>query len=99
MEINGIKIRDMKDVQDVLMALETIKSGIENVSDDMSNNYTNYSSLNEDISNSAYSQKELIEGISNLQIKAKNLFNNYHALGNLQKEMNDNNIIMLKKEI
>lgn len=98
MEINGIKIRDMKDVQDVLMALETIKSGIENLSDSMSENYTNYSSLNEDISNSVYSQKELIEGISNLQIKARTLFDNYQALGKLQKEMNDNNILMLKKE-
>lgn len=98
MEINGIKIRDMKDAQDVLMALETIKSGIENLSDSMSENYTNYSSLNEDISNSVYSQKELIEGISNLQIKARTLFDNYQALGKLQKEMNDNNILMLKKE-
>lgn len=88
----------MSDAQDVLIALETIKIGIENVSDDMSNNYTNYSSLNKDISNSVYSQKELIEGISHLQIRAKTLFDNYNALGNLQKEMNDNNIIMLKKE-
>lgn len=88
----------MKDVQDVLMALETIKSGLENLSDSMSENYTNYSSLNEDISNSVYSQKELIEGISNLQIKARTLFDNYQALGKLQKEMNDNNILMLKKE-
>jgi len=98
MEINGIKIRDIKDAQDVLMALETIKSGIENLSDDMSKNYTNYNSLSEDISNSVYSQKELIEGISHLQIKAKTLFDNYQALGKLQKEMNDNNILMLKKE-
>lgn len=99
MEINGIKIRDMKDVQDVLMALETIKSGIENLSDDMSENYQGYNALVNDISDSVVSQKELIEGISHLQMKAKTLFDNYHALGNLQKEMNDNNIIMLKKEI
>lgn len=98
MEINGLKIRDMKDVQDVLMALEIIKSGIENLSDSMSENYQDYNSLVSDISDSVVSQKELIEGISNLQIKAGTLFDNYHALGKLQKEMNDNNILMLKKE-
>ena len=96
MEINGMKIRDMQDAQDVLMALETIKAGIENVSDDMSNNYTNYNSSSEDISNSVSSQKELIEGISHLQIKAETLFVNYQDLGNLQKEMNDHNILMLE---
>jgi len=98
MEINGIKIRDMKDAQDVLMALETIKSGIENLSDSMNENYTNYNSLNGNINNSVYSQKELIDSISHLQIKANTLFDNYQALGKLQEEMNDNNILMLQEE-
>ncbi len=98
MEINGLKIRDMKDVQDVLMALEIIKSGIENLSDDMSNNYTNYSSLNEDISNSVYSQKELIEGISHLQIKARDILDNINTLNNNTKTINKNTIDIIKKE-
>lgn len=98
MEINGIKIRDIKDVQDVLMALETIKSGIENLSDDMSSNYTNYSSLNEDISNSVFSQKELIEGISHLQIKARDLIDNINTLNSNTKSINSNTINTIKKE-
>ena len=98
MEINGIKIREMKDVQDVLMALETIKLGLENVSDTMNNNYNNYSSLNEDISNSVYSQKELIDGISNLQIKARDIIDNINTLNNNTKSINSNTISTIKKE-
>lgn len=98
MEINGIKIRDMKDVQDVLMALETIKLSIENLSDDMSNNYHNYSSLNEDISDSVVSQKELIEGISHLQIKGKELADYLQQLGSNIKIVNQKSINNLKEE-
>jgi predicted component of type VI protein secretion system len=42
MEINGIKIRDMKDAQDILMALELIKANIENITNDLSNNHEEY---------------------------------------------------------
>lgn len=98
MEINGMKIRDMKDVQDVLMALETIKNGVENLSDSMTENYTNYSSLNEDMSNSVFSQKELIQGISHLQIKARDIVDNINTLNNNTKSINSNTISTIKKE-
>jgi len=98
MEINGIKIRDMKDVQDVLMALETIKSGIENLSDDMSENYQGYNALVGDISDSVATQKELIEGISHLQIKARDIIDNINTLNSNTKTINSNTINTIKKE-
>ena len=98
MEINGIRIRDMKDVQDVLMALETIKSGIENISDGLSENYEDYNSISEDISNSVSSQKELIESISNIQIKANDIVDNINILNNDTKSINSKTIDTIKTE-
>jgi len=98
MEINGIRIRDMKDVQDVLMALETIKSGIENISDGLSENYEDYNSVSEDIANSVSSQKELIESISNIQIKASDIIDNINILNNNTKSINSKTINTIKTE-
>ncbi len=98
MEINGIEIKDIKDAQDVLTALETLRLGIEILSDSMNENYTNYNSLTVNINDSVHSQKELIDGLSHLQMKAHALSDNYQALSRFQKETNDNNILMLKKE-
>ena len=96
MIINGINVRDIRDAQDILMALETIKIGIENVSESMSENYTNLSSINKDISNSVSSQKGLIEGISILQIKSNDIIKNINILSNstldtIKKEFQDFN--------
>jgi len=82
MEINGIKIRDMKDAQDVLTALETIKLGLENLSDNMEKNYSDYSSLNKNIDSSVNTQKEIISSISSMQIKSVDLLKNIDTLSN-----------------
>ena len=92
MIINGINVRDIRDAQDILMALETIKIGIENVSESMSENYTNLSSINKDISNSVSSQKGLIEGISILQIKSNDIIKNINILNNNTKSINNSTI-------
>ena len=96
MEINGIKIRDIKDAQDILMALVTIKSGIENVSDDMSNNYNNYSSLNKDLSNNSLEQKNIIEAITTLQLKAHELLKNIDILNKNSKSISTRTIEAMK---
>jgi len=98
MEINGLKIRDMRDVQDVLMALETIKLGIENIGDGLSENYEDYNSISEDIANSVSSQKELIESISALQIKASDIIDNINILNNNTKSINNKTISTIKTE-
>jgi len=88
MEINGIKIRDMKDAQDVLVALETIKIGLENLSDNMEKNYNDYSSLNKNVSSSVNTQKEIISSISNMQIKSINILKDIDTLSNDIKSAN-----------
>jgi len=98
MEINGLKIRDMKDVQDVLMALETIKLGLENVSDNMDNNYKDYISLNYNIADSVSTQKGIVEGISHLQIKGNDLLKYLEQLNNNVKIVNNKSISNLKEE-
>jgi len=98
MEINGIKIRDIRDAQDILMALETIKLSIENISNNLDKNYKNYNSINKDIANNVILQKELIESISHLQIKASDIIDNINTLNSNIKSINNNTINTVRKE-
>lgn len=58
MAVGGLKIQDINDAKDFLIALETIKAELENISDNMNINYVNYNSLEEDITNNISTQKE-----------------------------------------
>ena len=84
MEINGLKIRDMRDVQDVLMALETLKSGLENISDKFDTNFDNYQYLSDTTNDNITKQSEIISAIGRLQNNIRLLQNNYEE--NLKKE-------------
>lgn len=99
MEINGMKIRDMKDVQDVLVALETIKMSLENLSEDMDKNYDNYSSTSEDLKESITNEKGIIEAINHLQVNANDLINNIEDLAQQSDRLNTKNIEALKEQI
>jgi hypothetical protein len=85
MQINGIEIRDIKDAQDVLMALETIRGAIEVLSESMSDNYNGYSGA---VSN----QTEIIESINHLMIESKKIIDNINILNNNTKIINKDTV-------
>ena len=99
MEINGIRIRDMKDVQDVLMAFETIKANLENISDDLDKNYEDYKSISKDVNNSINTQKEIIESISKIQIQANELVEKIKQTNKDIVEANIETIKIIQDEI
>lgn len=98
MEINGLKIRDIRDAQDVLMALETIKLSLENISDSMEDNYNNYNSVVASISKSVTKEKEIIQAINDLQIRSANLLKNINILNDNTEVISKNTISSLKSE-
>lgn len=99
MEINGIKIRDVKDIQDLLAMLETIKMSLENLSEDMDQNYDNYSSTSKDLKESIANEKGIIEAINHLQVNASDLINQIEDLAQQSDRLNTKNIEVLKEQI
>lgn len=73
MEINGINIRDIRDAQDILTALEIIRATLENLSDDMQNNYTNYSETTQAFRDSKADINSILDSLNRLQINAQDL--------------------------
>ena len=63
MEINGLQIRDIKDIQDALTAFSTLNAELENLGDSMAENLGDYKSLTNN-------QKEILEAINALQINS-----------------------------
>jgi len=63
MEINGLQIRDIKDIQDALTAFATLNAELENLSDSMAQNLGDYKSL-------TTNQKEVLNAINQLQINS-----------------------------
>lgn len=66
MEINGLKIRDITDIQDALTAFSTLNAELENLSDSMAQNLGDYKSLTSN-------QKEILEAINTLQINSNKI--------------------------
>jgi len=98
MEINGIKVSNIKDAQDVLTALQTIRYALENLSDNMNTNYDNYNNIVDNLDNSTEVQKGIIDAISTLQINTQKLFNNHEKLIDTQNEINENSKSTLQRE-
>ena len=73
LEIAGMKIRNIKDAQEVLLALKTIKINLKNINESLNKNYENYQSISKDVNNSINTQKEIIESISKIQIQNNKL--------------------------
>jgi len=73
LEIAGMKIRNIKDAQEVLLALKTIKINLKNINESLNKNYEDYQSISKDVNNSINTQKEIIESISKIQIQANEL--------------------------
>lgn len=82
MKINGMNIEDIKDAQDILAALETIRLSLENLSGDLAKNYDEYTNLNNDINNNITTQKDFIYKVENLQSLEKNIMDNLTKIDN-----------------
>ena len=75
MEINGINIRDIKDVQDALTAFSTLNAELENLDDSMTENINDYQSL-------TTNQKEILAAINSLQINSTKIKDDLVEFGN-----------------
>lgn len=75
MEINGIQIRDIKDIQDALTAFQTLNIELENLGESMSDNLGDYKELTNN-------QKEILEAINTLLINAQKTKNDIIELAN-----------------
>ena len=74
LEINGMKISGIKDVQDVLSALATINAELENLSSTFEDNYIKYDKINQDSIQNYQKQSDIIQAITTLQSKSKNIY-------------------------
>lgn len=79
-EINGMKIGDMKEIGDVLVALNTIQLSLENVHESLVKDYDDYAELNKDIENQIITQKSTMEAINQLQAIGKDMLNEFNNL-------------------
>ena len=99
MKIDGINFKEITDIQDLLVVLDTIKVQFEILSENLNENHNNYKLVEKDLFNNNKVIENVIKSIFEVQFKMSDLISNIDTTNLSILSSNDKFILELKNNI